>query len=266
MGTIARRVQLLIRSHLTVERVKWGSRAAAFGAWVPAVPNALADMPAGVVDSLRARRGDFSAEALYDLIPTGVRMKTESVVEFLGNRDLSHIESVKNAPPTHGPLQTGSGGREERCPGSRCPANRQPGRWGRFVWRRNTRCPKRDDHRRSNHAHGGRVSATTRRERPSSSRARNADPCVMMTRPSVPQLPRSRQRLLRIVLLHTGRAEVDRIAVYLAVVLDPSATASRTVGVRHPLFQGWHGGQCNQGEDSETESKKRPPSKTPTLL
>lgn len=99
MGTIARRVQLLIRSHLTVERVKWGSRAAAFGAWVPAVPNALADMPAGVVDSLRARRGDFSAEALYDLIPTGVRMKTESVVEFLGNRDLSHIESVKNAPP-----------------------------------------------------------------------------------------------------------------------------------------------------------------------
>ena len=98
MGTIAKRLQLLIRSHLTAERVKWGSRAAAFGAWVPAVPNALADMPAGVVDSLRARRGDFSAEALYDLIPNGVKTKTESVVEFLGIRDLSHIESAKNAP------------------------------------------------------------------------------------------------------------------------------------------------------------------------
>ena len=63
-----------------------------------AVPRDLADMPSSIHDSLLARRGDLGPEALYDLIPTGVKLQSEAVSDFLGKRHLSHIESVKNAP------------------------------------------------------------------------------------------------------------------------------------------------------------------------
>lgn len=98
MGTIAKRLSRLVRANLTSTRQELAIRAAAIGAWIPAVPRQLSQMPASVRDSLLARRGDFGAEALYDLIPQGVRMKTDAVAAFLEKRDLSHVESVRNAP------------------------------------------------------------------------------------------------------------------------------------------------------------------------
>lgn len=98
MGTIAKRLRLLLRSNLTFARTEVATRAAAIGAWIPAVPQQLSQMPASVRDSLLARRGDFGADALYELIPQSVRTQADHVHQFLGERDLSHIESVKNAP------------------------------------------------------------------------------------------------------------------------------------------------------------------------
>ena len=104
MGIIDR-AKLVVRSEMTVARmrataagVEAVSRAAALGAWFPAVPQALADMPGSIRESLATRRGDFSADALYELVPDEVKTKSVDVAEFLGKRDLSHIESVKHAP------------------------------------------------------------------------------------------------------------------------------------------------------------------------
>lgn len=98
MGTIGRRLKLIVRSNVTWARSEAVTRAAALGVALAAVPRDLLDMPVSIRDSLLARRGDLSPEALYDLIPTGVKLKAEDVSHFLGKRDLSHIESVKNAP------------------------------------------------------------------------------------------------------------------------------------------------------------------------
>ena len=98
MGTIGRRLKLLVRSKVTWTTSEAASRAAALGAALAAVPRDLLDLPGSIRESLLARRGDLSPEALYDLIPTGVKLKAEDVAEFLGKRDLSHIESIRNSP------------------------------------------------------------------------------------------------------------------------------------------------------------------------
>ncbi len=102
---IVDRAKLVVRSEIAAARSRVTSagveavgRAAALGAWFPAVPRVLAEMPRSISESLVARRGDFSAEALYDLIPDGVKTESARVADFLGKRDLSHIESVENAP------------------------------------------------------------------------------------------------------------------------------------------------------------------------
>ena len=102
---IVDRAKLVVRSEIAAARsrvtfagVEAVGRAAALGAWFPAVPRVLAEMPRSISESLVARRGDFSAEALYDLIPDGVKTESARVAAFLGKRDLSHIESVENAP------------------------------------------------------------------------------------------------------------------------------------------------------------------------
>ena len=76
--------------------VREGVAPAAITARVAAIPKALSEMPPSVIDSLQ--RGGFSARTLYDRVPQGVKMNADAVARFLEKRDLSHIESVKNAP------------------------------------------------------------------------------------------------------------------------------------------------------------------------
>ena len=76
--------------------VREGAVPAAIAARVAATPKALAEMPHSVVDTLW--RGDFGPNSLYELVPRGVKLNAESVANFLRKRDLSHKESVKNAP------------------------------------------------------------------------------------------------------------------------------------------------------------------------
>jgi len=51
-----------------------------------------------VAETLDSRRGDFSADQLWELIPETIRTKVSATEEFLKERDLSHIVSVKNNP------------------------------------------------------------------------------------------------------------------------------------------------------------------------
>lgn len=76
--------------------VREGAAPAAITARVAAIPKALADMPTNVTH--RLWRGGFSPKTLYDLVPDGVKTNAEAVARFLERRDLSHIESIKNAP------------------------------------------------------------------------------------------------------------------------------------------------------------------------
>lgn len=78
--------------------VREGAVSAAIASQVATIPKTLAEMPPSVIDTLRQRRGNFSKEELFNLIPQSVKLKSESVDNFLGKRDLSHKKSVKNTP------------------------------------------------------------------------------------------------------------------------------------------------------------------------
>ena len=81
-----------------VNEVPESGGATAAGAWFSRSLQKLKDLPASIRQSLRNRRGNFSAEELYARIPNAVKLKAEDISEFLSRRDVSHIESVKNAP------------------------------------------------------------------------------------------------------------------------------------------------------------------------
>jgi hypothetical protein len=72
---------------------RWAGLAIAVGSRLAAVPRTLAEMPKEVWRKLASRGTKISPEALYDLIPAGVKTRTDDVIEFLGERDLSHIKS-----------------------------------------------------------------------------------------------------------------------------------------------------------------------------
>ena len=92
--------------HLRTVRDLLLTRAAAVSAGIGAacakVPLSLAEMTEAtqgyVRDTLVNRRGDFSAEQLYELVPDAIKTKAQATEKFLRSRDLSHIESVKNSP------------------------------------------------------------------------------------------------------------------------------------------------------------------------
>lgn len=72
--------------------------AIAVGSRLAAVPRTLAQMPNEVWQKLASRGTAISRDALYDLIPAGVKTRTDDVLAFLGKRDLSHIESKHLRP------------------------------------------------------------------------------------------------------------------------------------------------------------------------
>ena len=70
---------------------RWAGLAIAVGSRLAAVPRTLAQMPNEVWQKLASRGTTISPDALYDLIPAGVKTGTDDVLAFLGKRDLSHI-------------------------------------------------------------------------------------------------------------------------------------------------------------------------------
>ena len=77
-----------------IGRVKrWAGVAIAVGSRLAAMPRTLAQMPNGVWRKLASRGTNISPEALYELVPAGVKTRTEDVLAFLGKRDLSHMKS-----------------------------------------------------------------------------------------------------------------------------------------------------------------------------
>ena len=70
----------------------------AVGSRLAAVPRTLAHMPTEVWRKLASRGTNISPEALYELVPAGVKTRTEDVLAFLGKRDLSHIKSKHLQP------------------------------------------------------------------------------------------------------------------------------------------------------------------------
>ena len=63
-----------------------------------ALQRGLGEMPE-VAKTLGNRRGGFAPEVLFPRIPAGVRLAgEEAVVDYLSERDLSHIRSVREAP------------------------------------------------------------------------------------------------------------------------------------------------------------------------
>ena len=72
--------------------------AIAVGSRLAAVPRTLAQMPSEVWQKLASRGTTISRDALYDLIPAGVKTRTDDVLAFLGKRDLSHIKSKHLQP------------------------------------------------------------------------------------------------------------------------------------------------------------------------
>ena len=70
---------------------RWAGLAIVVGSRLAAMPRTLAQMPKEVWDKLGSRGTNISPEALYDLIPAGVKTRTDDVLAFLGKRDLSHI-------------------------------------------------------------------------------------------------------------------------------------------------------------------------------
>ena len=88
---------------LDLKRVEWVVPATVVGNLTAAVPGMLKDLP-GVTKSLANRAGDIAPDKLFDLIPTGVKLKEESIVEFLRIHDVSHRISIKNAPTKAGDI------------------------------------------------------------------------------------------------------------------------------------------------------------------
>ena len=73
---------------LDLKRVEWVVPATVVGNLTAAVPGMLKDLP-GVTKSLANRAGDIAPDKLFDLIPTGVKLKEESIVEFLRIHDVT---------------------------------------------------------------------------------------------------------------------------------------------------------------------------------
>ena len=88
---------------LDLKRVEWVVPATVVGNLTAAVPCMLKDLPA-VTKSLANRAGGIAPGKLFDLIPTGVKLKEESIVEFLRIHDVSHRISIKNAPTKAGDI------------------------------------------------------------------------------------------------------------------------------------------------------------------
>lgn len=61
-------------------------------------PIALTEMKGYVKETLRNRRGTFTPEQLYELIPDAIKTSAQSTEEFLRSRDLSHIKSARSSP------------------------------------------------------------------------------------------------------------------------------------------------------------------------
>ena len=82
-----------------IGRVKrWAGVAIAVGSRLAALPRTLAQMPNGVWRKLASRGTNISPEALYELVPAGVKTRTEDVLAFLRKRDLSHIKAKRLHP------------------------------------------------------------------------------------------------------------------------------------------------------------------------
>lgn len=62
-----------------------------------AVPYILKDLPE-VAKSLANRSGNIAPDKLFELIPNGVKLSKKHIVEFIKDRDVSHIKSIKNNP------------------------------------------------------------------------------------------------------------------------------------------------------------------------
>ena len=93
--------------HWSRRRVKGRMAIAAVATRLAALPRALGYMPKHVSRYL-AWRGDqpqLSPEALYDLIPAGVKTSAEDVLMFLSKRDLSHIKSKHLRPELAGDIK-----------------------------------------------------------------------------------------------------------------------------------------------------------------
>lgn len=66
-----------------------------------AVPCILKDLPE-VAKSLANRAGNIAPDKLFELIPDGVKLTEESIMEFIKIRDVSHRISIKNNPAKAG--------------------------------------------------------------------------------------------------------------------------------------------------------------------
>jgi hypothetical protein len=89
---------------MDLKQVKWVVPVTVVGNLNAAVPCMLKDLPQ-VAKSLAVRAGDIAPDKLFDLIPTGVKLKEESIVEFLRIHDVSHRISIKNAPAKAGDIK-----------------------------------------------------------------------------------------------------------------------------------------------------------------
>jgi hypothetical protein len=88
---------------MDLKQVKWVVPVTVVGNLNAAVPCMLKDLPQ-VAKSLAVRAGGIAPDKLFDLIPTGVKLKEESIVEFLRIHDVSHRISIKNAPAKAGDI------------------------------------------------------------------------------------------------------------------------------------------------------------------
>ena len=68
-----------------------------------AIPCVLKDLPT-VAKSLANRAGGISPDKLFDLIPTGVKLREKSIIEFLEKHHVSHRVSIKNDPTKAGDI------------------------------------------------------------------------------------------------------------------------------------------------------------------
>ena len=67
--------------------------ASAIGPKLAALPKTFSQMPADVWVTLWSRAANIHPDALYELIPNGVKTSGNDVLTFLAKRDLSHIQS-----------------------------------------------------------------------------------------------------------------------------------------------------------------------------
>ena len=66
-----------------------------------AVPYILKDLPEAA-RSLDGRSGNIVPDKLFELIPNGVKLSKKHIMEFIKDRDVSHIKSIKNNPAKAG--------------------------------------------------------------------------------------------------------------------------------------------------------------------